>query len=47
MPLYQLLIAFVFFVGFAAVLKVPELRRGRPTRAADRAKRAFPQWFVG
>src|SRR4029079_11192056 len=25
MPIYQLLIAFVFFVGFAAVLKVPNL----------------------
>ena len=29
MPLYQLLIAFVFFVGFAAVLRVPDLRRDR------------------
>ena len=25
MPLYQLLIAFVFFVGFAAVLRVPRV----------------------
>jgi SSS family solute:Na+ symporter len=48
MPLYQLLIAFVFFVGFAAVLKVPIL----PSDGTDLAllsvsKDAFPPWFVG
>ena len=31
MPLYQLLIAFVFFVGFAAVLRCRAWARARPT----------------
>src|SRR3954449_11280598 len=48
MPLYQLLIAFVFFVGFAAVLKVPGLGKGETDLALlSVAKDAFPQWFVG
>ena len=48
MPLYQLLIAFVFFVGFAAVLKVPKLGDDRQRLALlTVAKDAFPQWFVG
>jgi SSS family solute:Na+ symporter len=48
MPLYQLLIAFVFFVGFAAVLKVPGLGEGETDLALlSVAKDAFPQWFVG
>ena len=48
MPLYQLLIAFVFFVGFAAVLKVPNLAAdGTDLALLSVAKDAFPQWFVG
>ena len=49
MPLYQLLIAFVFFVGFAAVLQAAgPRRRTRPTsRCSAISKDAFPQWFVG
>jgi SSS family solute:Na+ symporter len=48
MPLYQLLIAFVFFVGFAAVLKVPNLGADETDLALlSVAKDAFPQWFVG
>jgi SSS family solute:Na+ symporter len=46
MPLYQLLIAFVFFVGFAAVLKVPNLE-DTDLALLSVAKDAFPQWFVG
>jgi SSS family solute:Na+ symporter len=46
MPLYQLLIAFVFFVGFAAVLKVPGLE-DTDLALLSVAKDAFPQWFVG
>ena len=46
MPLYQLLIAFVFFVGFAAVLKVPGLDN-TDLALLSVAKDAFPQWFVG
>src|SRR3954453_17355684 len=48
MPLYQLLIAFVFFVGFAAVLTVPNLAADQTDLALlSVAKDAFPQWFVG
>src|SRR3954470_21460223 len=48
MPLYQLLIAFVFFVGFAAVLKAPKLgATGSDYALLTVAKDAFPQWFVG
>ncbi len=48
MPLYQLLIAFVFFVGFAAVLRVPNLGETETDLALlSVAKDAFPSWFVG
>jgi SSS family solute:Na+ symporter len=48
MPLYQLLIAFVFFVGFAAVLRVPDLPDdGTDLALLAVAKDAFPAWFVG
>jgi SSS family solute:Na+ symporter len=46
MPLYQLLIAFVLFVGFAAVLKVPGLT-DTDLALLSIAKDAFPPWFVG
>src|SRR4051795_2695048 len=48
MPLYQLLIAFVFFVGFAALLRVPKLGEANGDLALlSVSKQAFPQWFVG
>jgi SSS family solute:Na+ symporter len=48
MPLYQLLVAFVFFVGFVAVLKVPGLKEDQTDLALlSVSKQAFPQWFVG
>src|SRR4051794_6692415 len=48
LPLYQLLIAFVFFVGFAAVLKAPKLGAdGSDLALLSVAKDAFPPWFVG
>jgi solute:Na+ symporter, SSS family len=46
MPLYQLLIVFVFFVGFAAVLQVPKLDDS-DLALLSVAKDAFPKWFVG
>src|SRR3954453_11591157 len=46
MPIYQLLIAFVFFVGFAALLKVPKLD-DTDLALLSVSKDAFPQWFVG
>jgi SSS family solute:Na+ symporter len=48
MPIYQLLIAFVFFVGFAALLKTPNLpKTGTDLALLTVSKDAFPQWFVG
>ncbi|MFB7141644.1 MULTISPECIES: sodium:solute symporter [unclassified Bacillus (in: firmicutes)] len=48
MPLYQLVLLFVFFVGFAAILQVPGLQGP----AADLSllklsKQSFNPWFVG
>ncbi len=47
MPLYQLLIAFVFFVGFAALLKVKLPADGTDLALLSVSKDAFPRWFVG
>jgi SSS family solute:Na+ symporter len=47
MPLYQLLIAFVFFVGFVAFLRVKLPEGGSDLALLSVAKDAFPQWFVG
>jgi SSS family solute:Na+ symporter len=46
LPIYQLLLAFVFFVGFAAVLKTPKLDNS-DLALLTVSKDAFPQWFVG
>ena len=48
MPLYQLILLFVFFVGFAAVLKVPGLTGGEVDLALFRISiQTFDPWFVG
>jgi SSS family solute:Na+ symporter len=48
MPLYQLILAFVFFVGFAAVLKVPGLTGAQIDLALFRLSiQTFDPWFVG
>ena len=48
MPLYQLILLFVFFVGFAAVLKVPGLKGGEVDLALFRISiQTFDPWFVG
>jgi len=48
MPLYQLILAFVFFVGFAAVLKVPGLKGTEIDLALFRLSiQSFAPWFVG
>ena len=48
MPLYQLILAFVFFVGFAAVLKVPGLTGPSIDLALFHLSiQAFSPWFVG
>ena len=48
MPLYQLILLFVLFIGFAAVLKVPGLTGGNIDLALFRLSIAtFDPWFVG
>jgi len=48
LPLYQLILAFVFFVGFAAVLKVPGLTGPNIDLSLFRLSiSTFPPWFVG
>jgi SSS family solute:Na+ symporter len=48
MPLYQLILLFVFFVGFAAVLVVPGLKGADADLSLLKiTTAAFPPWFVG
>jgi SSS family solute:Na+ symporter len=48
LPLYQLVLLFVFFVGFAAILQVPGLKGPDIDLALFRlSAKAFPPWFVG
>jgi solute:Na+ symporter, SSS family len=48
MPLYQLVLLFVFFVGFAAILQVPGLEGADADLSLLRiAKLTFAPWFVG
>ena len=48
MPLYQLVLLFVFFVGFAAVQQVPGLRGAAADLALLRvSKQTFDPWVVG
>ena len=48
LPLYQLILLFVFFVGFAAVLKVPGLKGPDIDLALFRLSLStFPPWVVG
>jgi SSS family solute:Na+ symporter len=48
MPLYQLLILFIFFVGFAAILEVPNLGEDEVDLALlEITTQTFPAWFVG
>ncbi len=46
MPLYTLSLAFVFFVGFAAILVVPGLKDGDMALLTV-VRKAFPAWFLG
>jgi solute:Na+ symporter, SSS family len=48
MPLYQLILLFVFFVGFAAILKVPGLKGSEIDLSLLRLSvQTFDPWFVG
>ncbi|RQH08935.1 sodium:solute symporter family protein [Paraburkholderia dinghuensis] len=48
LPLYQLILLFVFFCGFAAVLKVPGLKGGDIDLSLFRlALQTFDPWFIG
>ncbi|GHH99599.1 sodium:solute symporter family protein [Neobacillus kokaensis] len=46
MPLYQIVLVFVIFVGFAAVLQVPGLEN-TDLALFELAKKTFDPWFVG
>lgn len=47
-PLYQLVLLFVFFVGFAAILQVPGLKGAAGDLSLLKlSKVAFDPWFVG
>ena len=48
LPLYQLILLFVFFCGFAAILKVPGLTGGEIDLSLFKlAIQSFDPWFVG
>ena len=48
MPVYQLILLFVFFVGFAAILKVPGLKGSEIDLSLLRlSTQTFDPWFVG
>ncbi len=48
MPLYQLILVFVFFVGFAAILQVPGLTGGEIDLSLFRLSiKTFDPWVVG
>ncbi|MBX6333076.1 MAG: sodium:solute symporter [Gemmatimonadaceae bacterium] len=48
LPLYQVVLLFVFFVGFAAILQVPGLTGADADLSLLRvAKQALPPWVVG
>ncbi len=48
MPLYQIILLFVFFVGFAAILKVPGLKGADIDLSLLRLSvQTFDPWFVG
>ena len=48
LPIYQLILLFVFFVGFAATLTVPDLKGGDIDLALFRlSQMTFDPWFVG
>jgi SSS family solute:Na+ symporter len=46
MPLYTITLAFIFFVGFSAVLVVPGLSNGDLSLLTI-VRRTFPAWFLG
>lgn len=46
MPIYTLSLAFMLFVGFAAVLVMPDLRDGDLSLLAM-VRKTFPPWFLG
>jgi solute:Na+ symporter, SSS family len=46
MPLYTLVLPFIFFVGFAAILVVPGLRNG-DLALLVMVRKTFPPWFLG
>lgn len=46
LPLYTVTLAFMLFVGFAAILVIPDLRDGDLSLLAM-VRKTFPPWFLG
>ncbi|MFC7393160.1 sodium:solute symporter family protein [Scopulibacillus cellulosilyticus] len=46
MPLYQMILMFVFLVGFAAILQVPGLKNG-DLSLLRLSEKTFDPWFIG
>ncbi|MFI8495748.1 sodium:solute symporter [Peribacillus butanolivorans] len=48
LPLYQIILVFILFIGFTAVLQIPNLQGTDTDLSLFRvAKEAFPPWIVG
>lgn len=48
LPLYQIVLVFILFIGFTAVLEIPGLTGSDTDLALFKiSKEAFPAWFVG
>jgi SSS family solute:Na+ symporter len=48
LPLYQIILVFILFIGFTAVLQIPNLQGGNTDLALFKiTKDAFPPWIVG
>ncbi|MFY4776606.1 sodium:solute symporter family protein [Metabacillus sp. RGM 3146] len=47
-PLYQILMVFILFIGFTAVLQMPKIEGGRTDLVLfEIAKESLPPWFIG
>lgn len=48
LPIYQIILVFILFIGFTAALQIPNLQGADTDLALFRmTKEAFPPWFVG
>ncbi|MCM3652516.1 sodium:solute symporter [Metabacillus litoralis] len=48
LPLYQIVLVFIIFIGFTAAVQIPNLQGAESDLALFKlAKTAFPAWFIG